>query len=74
MKERNEFVSCCNKEHLCNHIESVNLSDGVYELVPASDHTPEGSLLNLTALKQDPDQSSEEPKASSAEEGKLRCV
>ena len=55
-------------------METVNLSDGEYELVPASDHTPEGSLLNLTELNQDPNQSSEESKTSSAQEGKPWCI
>ena len=73
-KEINEFVSYCNKDHLCIHIESVNLSDGVYEMVPASDHTPESAVLNLTKLDQDPGQSPEEPKASSAQEGKPWCI
>ena len=58
MNERNEFVSYCNKDHLCIHIESVNLSNGVYELVPTSDHTPESDVLNLTELRSRPGQKS----------------
>ena len=69
-----EIESCCNFENSCIHIEFVNLSDGLYELVPSSEHTPKGSLLNLTELNQEPDQSSEESKASSAQEGKPRCI
>ena len=53
MKERNEFVSYCNKDHLCIHIESVNLSDGIYELVPASNHSLDSAVLNQTELVQD---------------------
>ena len=70
MNERNEFVSYCNKDHLCIHIESINLSDGVYEPVPSRNHTPKSAVVNLTELDQDPGQSPEEPKASSAQEGK----
>ena len=51
-----EIESCCNLEHFCIHMESVNLSDGVYELVPTSEHASQGSRLNLTKLNQDPDQ------------------
>jgi len=46
----------------------------MYELVPTSEHTLEESQLNLTELNQDSDQRSEEPKASSAQEGKPRCI
>ena len=56
------------------HIESVQLSDGDYELVPASNSTPESASLNLTDLNQDLGQSPEEPKASSAQEGKPWCI
>ena len=65
-----EIESCCNLEHFCIHMESVNLSDGVYELVPTSEHASQGARLNLTKLNQDPDQCQEELKASSAQEGK----
>ena len=56
------------------HIESVQLSDGEYELVPASNSTPRSASLNLTDLNQDLGQSPEEPKASSVQEGKPRCI
>ena len=45
------------------HIETVNLLDGDYELVPANTTTPESVSLNYTDLNQDPNQCSEEPKA-----------
>ena len=45
------------------HIETVNLLDGDYELVPANT-TPESVSLNYTDLNQDPNQCSEEPKAT----------
>jgi len=36
--------------------------------------TPESASLNFTDLNQDLGQSPEEPKASSAQEGKPRCI
>ena len=56
------------------HIESVHLSDGDYELIPTNTATPESASLNFTDLNQDLGQSPEEPKASSAQEGKPRCI
>ena len=56
------------------HIETVNLLDGDYELVPANTTTPESDSLNYTDLNQDPNQCSEEPKANFAQEGKPRCM
>ena len=46
------------------HIETVNLLDGDYELVPANTTTPESVSLSCTGLNQDPNQCSEEPKAT----------
>ena len=46
------------------HIETVNLLDGDYELVPANTTTPESVSLNYTDLNQDPNQCLEEPKAT----------
>ena len=79
MKEINVFVSYCNKEHFCIHIDSDHLSEGIYELVPTNENEPAESRLNLTdlnliELNQDPDQCSEEPKANFTHEGKLRCI
>ena len=58
------------------HIETVNLLDGDYELVPANTTTLESVSLIYTDLNQDPNQCSEEPKATlnSAQEGKPRCI
>ena len=56
------------------HIESVHLSDGNYELVPANTATPESASVNFIELNQDLGQSTEEPQASSAQEGKPRCL
>ena len=46
------------------HIETINLLDGDYELVPANTTTPESVSLICTDLNQDPNQCSEEPKAN----------
>ena len=46
------------------HIETVNLLDGDYELVPANTTTPESVSLSCTGSNQDPNQCSEEPKAT----------
>ena len=46
------------------HIETVNLLDGDYELVPANTTTPEIVSLNFTDLNQDLNQCLEEPKAT----------
>ena len=43
-------------------------------IVPASESIFEGSHLNLTELNQDLDQSPEEAKADSAQEGKPQCI
>ena len=56
------------------HIETVNLIDGDYELVPDNIITPESASLNYTDLNQDLDQAPEELKADSAKKGKPRCI
>ena len=51
------------------------LSDGTYELIPESEEGDQEAQLNTTVLTEDPDQSSEEPKAvlaSDYREGKPR--
>ena len=68
------FVSYCNKFHPCIHIETANLVDGTYELVPTHESEPAGVQVNALELIQDPNQSLDEPKASSAQEGKPRCI
>ena len=74
VNERNVFVSRCNKIHCCIHIETANLADGTYELVPTREVDTADAQVNTLELIQDPNQSSEEPKASSAQEGKPRCI
>ena len=74
VKERNVFVSCGNKIHCCIHIETANLADGTYELVPTHETDTADVQLNALELIQDLNQSSEEPKASSTREGKPWCI
>ena len=62
------FVSCCNEIRCCIHIETANLADGTYELVPTHEANTADAQVNTIELIQDPNQSSEEPKASSAKE------
>ena len=56
------------------HIETVNLIDGDYKLVPENIITPESASLNYTDLNQDLGQAPEELKADSTQEGKPRCI
>ena len=74
VKERNVFVSCCNKIRCCIHIETANLADGTYELVRTRKADTADAQVNALELIQDSNQSSEEPKTSSAQEGKPRCI
>ena len=60
---------------LASHIDTTVLSDGMYELIPESEEGDQKAQLNATVLTEDPDQSSEEPKAvlaSDYREGKPR--
>ena len=45
------------------HIDTTALSDGTYELIPNSEGVSQEAQVNATILTEDPDQSSEEPKA-----------
>ena len=56
------------------HIESVNLADGDYELVPSDSITAESVDLNCTNLNQDLGQAPEDSQFDSAQEGKPRCI
>ena len=62
------------KEHLCIHIETIHPIDGTYELVPTHENDSQDAQVNVTEAIQDPNQSSKEPKASSAHEGKPQCI
>ena len=55
-------------------IDSTTLADGTYELVPESESEQREAQVNLTEIAEDLNQSSEEPKASSAQEGKPRSM
>ena len=60
---------------LASHIDTTVLADGTYELIPESEEGDQEAQLNATVLTEDPDQSSEEPKAvlaSDYREGKPR--
>ena len=74
VKERNIIVPCCNKESFCIHIEASQLVDGTYELVPTNENESASAQVNSLELIQDPNQSLEEAKASSAQEGKPWCI
>ena len=47
------FVSYCNKFHSCIHIETANLADGTYELVPTHEDETNGAQVNALELIQD---------------------
>ena len=60
---------------LASHIDTTVLADGTYELIPESEGGDQEAQVNTTTLTEDPDQSSEEPKAVLASdycEGKPR--
>ena len=52
----------------------TTLADGTYELVPESESEQREAQVNLTEIAEDPNQSSEEPKASLAQEGKPQSM
>ena len=57
------------------HIDTTALSDGTYELISESEGGDHEAQVNASVLTEDPDQSSEEPKAnlvSGYREGKPR--
>ena len=61
--------------HACaSHIDLTTLADGTYELVPEFESEQREAQVNLTEITEDLNQSSEEPKASSAQEGKPRSM
>ena len=72
MKERNQYHVVTH--HLALHIETVNLADGEYELVPVDSHVDQEVNLNCTNLTQDLSQAPEVSLPDSAQEGKLRCI
>ena len=56
------------------HIDTTTLADGTYELVPESESVQREAQVNLIEIAEDLNQSSEEPKASSAQEGKPQSM
>ena len=56
------------------HIETVNLADGEYELVPADSRIDQEVNLSCANLSQDLGQAPEDSQFDSAQEGKLRCI
>ena len=60
--------------HVYVHIDLTTLADGTYELVPESESEQREAQVNLTEITEDLNQSSEEAKASSAQEGKPRSM
>jgi hypothetical protein len=59
---------------MCIHIELTTLADGTYNLVLESESEQREAQVNLTEDVEDPDQHSEEPPTSFAQEGKPRCM
>ena len=72
----NFIVKCvCYNTFLASHIDTTVLLDGTYELIPESEEGDQEAQLTATVLTEDPNQSSEEPKAilaSDYQEGKPR--
>ena len=73
MKER-KIISCHNNTSLHLHIETVNLADGEYELVPADSRFDQEVNLNYANLSQDLGQAPEVFLPDSAQEGKPWCM
>ena len=73
VKER-KIISCHNNTSLHSHIESVNLADGEYELVPADSRIDQEVNLNCANLSQDLGQAPEDSQFDSAQEGKPQCI
>ena len=71
-----QVISCYrHTTHTCAfHIDSTTLADGTYELVPESESEQREAQVNLIEVAEDPNQVSEEPKSSYAQEGKPRSM
>ena len=67
-------LSYSNHDNLALHIETVNLADGDYELVPADSLASQEVNLNCTNLAQDLGQAPEVSLPNSAQEDKPRCI
>ena len=56
------------------HIETFNLADGDYELVPADTIAASEVNFNCANVNQDMGQALEDSQFDSAQEGKPRCI
>jgi len=56
------------------HIESINLADGDYELVPSDSITAESVDLSCTNMNQDLGQAPEDSQFDNVQEGKPQCI
>ena len=72
IKERNHHPWVTH--NLALHIETVNLADGDYELVPADSRAEQEVNMNCANLSQDLGQTPEAFLPDSAQEGKPRCI
>ena len=73
VKER-KIISCGNNTSLHSHIESVDLVDGDYELVPSDSLAAAGVDLNCTNVAQDLGHAPKDSQFDSSQEGKPRCI
>ena len=73
VKERNH-LSYSNHDNLALHIETVNLADGEYELVPADSRVDQEVNLHCASVAQDLGQAPEVFLPDSAQQGKPRCI
>ena len=73
MKER-KIISYHNNTSLHLHIETVNLADGEYELVPADSRVDQEVNLSYASVAQDLGLALEVFLPDSAQEGKPRCI
>ena len=60
------YEACVYNTVLASHIDTTALADGMYELIPESEGGDPEVQVNAAVLTEDPDQSSEEPKANLA--------
>jgi len=68
-------MNCYHHNNSCAfHIDMTTFADETYELVPESESEQREAQANLTEDVEDLNQSSEEPKASYAQEGKPRSI
>ena len=71
---RKEIIYHVVTHNLALHIETVNLADGEYELVPADPCVVQEANLNCSNLAQDLGQAPEVSLPDSAQESKIRCI